>query len=270
MTRFLLFYGMLFCLGSCLQCGGNRSLHVSDATSVTRPAWIPRPNREHPDYLYVTAVCHDQNGLQSGRRCALSSAQRQLKQELGAENVQVKGSFVEDEYSEKRGGKLDVWLLVAYPRAEIRNAEILVQNRVLLGYVCQADPPSACASEFKERIEQTVTTTGMELAPSYLPEEMMTTARKQPESVVHHAKDAEAAKLLLVGLDAEFISEMDGEFYAKGSAWFRLVDALDGKILQTFETGEVKGGHYSKEKALRKALEKALEEVSPALSTLPK
>jgi len=241
-------------------------LHIS-CTAQLKPNWVPIPNRSHPDYLYITAVCHDASTISDGKTCALSDASRQIESELGGKATRVPGDFIVEEYSEKRntshGEVFDIWLLVAYPRAEIKKAHVRAADRVLLGIYCSSDGDK-CPEDLRGRIEQSVTSGGMSPVPSNL--DAVSGAFENPSSVVRLACDSGAAHVLLVKFEARPLTRMGDEFYSEARAQYRLIDALDGKVVSSFDTDWVKGGHYSQKDASRKSLDAATEIISRRLS----
>jgi hypothetical protein len=220
-----------------------------------RPGWIPRPNRSHPNVLYVTGACRDQGAMQQARACALADAQRQIEQQLG-QQVTIKGSFVEDEHSERRnaaaGAVRDYWVLVAFPRTELRKEQTRIANRVLLGVSCSSNPDGCCDPRYSERVESAMTEAGMSPAPERLDPQLV---RAPVARSLQHAAKQQAARVLLLRLDARFLSSMDGEFYAEARCDYRLIDGVSGKVQTTFESGPVKGGHIAKESSVKKALD---------------
>jgi hypothetical protein len=223
---------------------------------AARPGWIPSPNRSHPDALYVTGSCLDRATKAEGRQCALEDAARQIQRELGSPRpVEIKGSYVEDEYSELRasgaGEVRDHWVLVAFPRKEVRRQEDRIADRVALGLSCEAEGEAACDTAYAERVESAMTRGGMAPAPQRLEPALV----KSLEQALARAAELRAARLLLVELGGRFLSEMEGEFYAEARCQYRLIDGVSGKVQDTFESGPVKGGHIAKGPAVRKALD---------------
>lgn len=88
-----------------------------------RPAWIPSPNKQHPDYVYVTGACRGIKHRFLARSCALLDAELKVRRLLKSSTAKVRSDFVEDEYFERRrvtpsASRLDYdwWVLVAFPR----------------------------------------------------------------------------------------------------------------------------------------------------------
>jgi hypothetical protein len=236
---------------------------------IRRPAWIPSPNRDHPDFLYVTAVCRGAPGLGEGRTCALGDANMQIARELGRADVAVRGDFIQDEWSERgyRDGNqvFDVWLLVAYPRQEVRKAKTRVNGRVLVGIACLAGQ-EPCEYTYAPWIEQAVSRGGLAPAVERLPPQAVSEMLARPDLAVSSASQSDAAGVLLVLLESRFVTQNNDEFYSEGRGTIKLIDALDGKVLFAFDTGWLKAGHFSMRDSLWRAVKNASDVLSARLA----
>jgi len=111
--RFVVYLAVFWVVG----CGHSRL----PAPGV-KPGWISRPNRTHPNLIYVTGSCRGIRRRELARRCAIGDAKYQLRKALNRQALRFESSYVKDEhfeYSEKAStGQLrfDWWVLVAYPR----------------------------------------------------------------------------------------------------------------------------------------------------------
>ena len=226
------------------------------ATPVGRPAWIPTPNRSHPNVLYVTGTCMQQQDPAAARRCALENARRQIKEQIGSAAVEIKGSFVKDEYFERRrvgAGPIvhDGWVLVAYPRSELRREQARIANRVLLGVTCHSDTNGACDQRVKQTIEAAMTRAGLRPAP----EPLADGSASDTSAAMASASRQRAAKLLLAEVDGKFLSSSDGEFYSQANCHYRLIDAINGKVLSSKRYGPLKTGHINRQDAVARAID---------------
>lgn len=243
--------------------GGTRI----ESQRAVRPGWIPKPNRSHPDVLYVTGGCRDRRSQADARACALADAERQIQQRLGAQRpVEIKGGYVEDEHIERRttaqGEVRDVWVLIAYPRRALTQAETRIADRVLFGVRCDADPPEGCDPQVAARLESAMARAGLAAAPRRLPAERV----GQLDEALSQAASERAARLLLATLRGRFLSSSDGEFFAEARCDYRLIDALSGKVQRSFSSGPVKGGHIDKPRAVRKALDNCAAQMERRLT----
>jgi hypothetical protein len=96
-----------------------------------RPAWVDKgPNLDHPDFIYVVGRCSGKPSADEARRCALTDANEQLRNVIGAQ-----GGLVQDEFTTSRLGMVDqgggrhvlasindYWILVGYPRKRMISA----------------------------------------------------------------------------------------------------------------------------------------------------
>jgi hypothetical protein len=254
-------------------CGaGAGATRPAETPEYVRPAWIPRPNRDHPDVLYVTASCRDAASLAAGKDCALRDAGLQLAEQIGRAGPEVRGAYAEAEYSELRstpaGEVFDVWLLVAWPRSEIAMGRARVEGMVLLGVACEAQPQSACDG-IAERIEASVAGSGLKPVPPGINPGAMGMLIERKDRAAEAGRKAGAARVLLVRLTGRFLTESGGEYYAEATGGFELVDSADGKVIDAFDPGTVKGAHLGRDKAVRKALDNAAARIAEALGRKP-
>jgi hypothetical protein len=203
------------------------------------------------------------------RACALTDAKRQVQQRLGsAVSVQIKGGFIKDEYNERRktGGGIvhDGWVLVAYPHKEVKKAEARIANRVLLGVSCNSDTIGACDNRVLRLVESAATKARLKPAPK-----PMEGAYAEGSQIQHALKQAEtqrAAKLLLAVVNGKFLSSSDGEFYSKADCFYRLVNAVDGKVIKSSRFGPVKSGHINRKAAVAKAVDACTAKMVSAMA----
>jgi hypothetical protein len=233
-----------------------------------RPPWIPAPNREHPDFLFVTASCRDQFSLSMARVCTEREAERQIREEIGAGNVHVRGTYIQDEFFERRrtpsGEVFDVWALIAVPRAELKKAATRVSGLVVLGLSCDGDP-AGCGPGLAERLGSALTKAGKSLHPRLLPPDRVPALRKEPATAGRETMWTSAAWAVLVEVRPAFESSEGGEWFGKAAVSASLIDLIGGRVTATVEIPGVKGGHVTREQAVRKAAENAVDRVASEL-----
>ncbi|MBW2732875.1 MAG: hypothetical protein JRH20_10830 [Deltaproteobacteria bacterium] len=236
---------------------------------VGRPGWIPTPNRKHPSFVFVTGVCHEQPNIAVARRCAINDAKRQIGAQLGAAGARViviKGGFIKDEHAERRlsAGRPvhDGWVLVAYPRHEVRKEEARIANRVLLGVTCNTDTMGSCGERVPQNIEQGMTRAGMQPAP----QRMESAHAADPTLAMMQASKLRAAKVLLAVVNGKFLASEDGEFYAQSACNYRVIDAISGKVLKSRRFGPFKSGHITRKNAVAKAIDTCIVKLEASIS----
>lgn len=256
------------CLAGCPGVGGpTHSLQPQ----VGRPGWIPKPNRAHPDTLFVTGACADQTSKQGAKSCAIADAARQIKEQLGSSvAVHVKGQFVSDEHFEHRraglGTVIDAWVLVAYPRTQVAKAEARIANRAMLGVACKASEIGACDNgELEAKVLAAMNKANLKAAPG---KRLRGADAEDGALAIKLAEKARAAKVLTVVITPKFLGSESGEFYASARCDYRLIDAVSGKVLTSNTYGPIKGGHLSKADALKKAIDNCMAKLLPGVENL--
>lgn len=234
----------------------------ASSAGAPRPAWIPRPNRAHPDVLYITGSCRGALSRATARRCAIADADRQVANELGDAARQRLGQYVEAEHEERTAGRFDHYLLIAYPRKALAQAQRRAAGRVMLAFACRADTAGACRDSDAGLIEQALSKAGLTAAPQRLSSIELNSALRQ-------AEQAKAAHLLLAEASAKFASESEGEFFAEARCGYRLLNAVDGKVVASFESGPIKGGHIDRPASVRRAIENCLDSLTVNAAKLP-
>ncbi|PID39011.1 MAG: hypothetical protein CSB49_02690 [Proteobacteria bacterium] len=259
------------CPGPAGPNGPGRGPGAGIGPKVGRPGWIPKPNRSHPDKLFVTGSCHDQPNVRAARTCAIADAAKQVRQQLGAAMaVTIKGQFVEDEYNERRSAGaaivIDGWVLVAYPRAQVAKAETRIANRAMLGVACGATVIGACDNAALEaKVLAAMGKAGLKAAPG---KRLRGADAFDGKLAMKMAAKARAAKVLTVVITPKPLGSEDGEFYAQARCDYRLIDAVSGKVLTSNTYGPIKGGHISKKSALAKAIDNCMAKLLPAVETM--
>jgi hypothetical protein len=242
----------------------------TEAVPLDRPSWIPVPNRDHPDLALFTGACRDAVSIAAGRTCALEDAARQVRAELGEGSEVPAGSHVEAEHSEVRSaafGKVtDVWLLVAWPRPAMDAARQKANRLVRLGIVCRSDEDGACESATPARLEAALKARGLVPDGRRLEASSVERLVEEPGALPRIEPVRGYASALAVTVQARYTSEVLGQFFGEAVVRMVLVDAVDGRVLDVFESGPVKGGHVTRAKGVRKAVENALDQLALRLS----
>lgn len=234
---------------------------------VGRPGWIPTPNRKHPDFVFVTGACRERANIAVARSCAIGDAKRQIREQLGGSRaIVIKGGFIKDEHSERRlsAGRPvhDGWVLVAYPRREVRKEQARIANRVLLGVTCNTDTIGSCGDRVAQKIEQGMTRAGMKPAP----QRMESAHAADTALAMKQASLQRAAKLLLAVVNGKFLASEDGEFYAQSDCNYRVIDAISGKVLKSRRFGPFKSGHITRKNAVAKAIDACTVKLEASVS----
>ncbi len=177
----------------------------------------------------------------------------QLQVTARSEPVKIRNMTALDRYVEtwhRAGREFDGWVLMMLPEADYVQARRAAAGRVLVVWECDAEPRTLCIPSLIEGIQEVVTAAGRPLVP-----EVILGPVKSDLSEV--GMEREAAFVLHIAISGSFTSEMEGEFYAQGSATARLIDTGEQKVVRSFETGPLKGGHFSREQAVMVALRDA-------------
>lgn len=262
---------MMAALISLAGCPGPGGPTHSLQPRVGRPGWIPKPNRSHPDTLFVTGACADQTSKQGAKTCAIADAARQIRQQLGSSvAVHVKGQFVSDEHYEHRrvgiGTVIDGWVLVAYPRTQVAKAEARIANRAMLGVACKASEIGACDNgEPEAKVLAAMNKAGLKAAPG---KRLRGADAEDGTLATKLAEKARAAKVLTVVITPKYLGSESGEFYAEARCDYRLIDAVTSKVLTSNTYGPIKGGHLSKADALKKAIDNCMAKLLPGVENL--
>lgn len=188
----------------------------------------------------------------------------QLQVETRSEPVKIRNMVVVDRYTEtwtRTRTETDGWVLMVIPDEDFRRAQREAAARVLIVFECRCEPRSLCGEKLLDGVRAALTTAQRPVVPQVV----LGPLKESAQSV---GIGRNAAYVLTVKLEGEFLSEMDGEFYARSSATAELLDTGDNKVLNSVETGPVKGGHFSKEQAVATALQEAAKSLAAQLTSL--
>ncbi len=247
-------------------------LLVSCATSRSpRPAWIERPNLEHPELFVATGSCLGQPSAPHGHACAVRDARERLFGALGLPPETLPGERLLESHLETResGGTpvTDVWVLLGVPRPEVACSRARAARRLRLGVRCTWQGGS-CAAEATAPLEATIAALGFSLMPTRL-EAGEIEQRIQPAPLdVAPACTEDAAHTLVVAIEVAPAGEEGGAFYARGFASARFFDLRARTATRVASVGPVKTGAFSARTAADKALHDVLESVGRELEPL--
>jgi hypothetical protein len=149
---------------------------------------------------------------------------------------------------ERPGVEYDSWVLLAVPVSELEKARRQIAGKVLLAWNCTSDTAGTCDRALLEPIANVATTGGHPL----IPEPVQPAAGADLAAL--GARNG-AAWVISVAMEAGFAEESHGEFYATGRGTIQLVDTGDGKVVLSLDSGAVKGGEFSRDKAVQQALD---------------
>ena len=272
----IIVFQALTMVASLLLSGCSSGPKLINTSSGEKPVWLDSAAyRRGEDRFYVGQSVGAQNPDQA-LELAFSDALRALVQEIGvtvseeskAIQREVNGEFSSNVLLEvttssqpvkvrnlkeagryvetwSRGGttEFDGWVLVQVPEIELSHALRMAGAKVLLIWECQSDQPGPCPEDLIETVRAAVTDAGRPLLPDTLPG-----PRREDPVRLGIAKDA--AHVLIVRVSAGYLSESNGEHFATGRGGADLLETVEGKVVVTIDTGDVKGGHFSKEKAV--------------------
>jgi len=263
------------------------------ASSLKKPSWTASTPFSKQGRRFFVGHSTGAASVEDGRNLATAAAFRVMVQEIGVTvseeshsvereadgvysydvqfrtrtrsvPVKVKGIQTAGEYFEEwsRGGReFDTWVLVSIPAEELQKAMRAAAGKVLVVWTCSADVKDACTPELKEGILSCLTRMEKPLLPDTFPGPVAA------EDLASLGENRDAAYVLSVEVEAKFLSEVHDEYYASARAVARYIDTGDSQVLSTVETGDIKGGHYSKLDAVRTALKNACKDISSRIAT---
>ncbi len=188
----------------------------------------------------------------------------QLQVQTRSEPVKIRNMVVLDRYTEtwtRTRTETDGWVLMAIPKADFQRAQREAAARVLIVFECSAKPRSLCGEKLLDGVRAALATAQRPVVPHVVLGPLKDSAQS-----VGIGRDA--AYVLTVKLEGEFLSELEGEFYASSSATAELLDTGENKVLNSIETGPLKGGHFSRDKAVSTALQEAAKSLAARLNVL--
>jgi len=226
-------------------------------TGVARPPWVPKPNMEHPDFIYATGTALQATSRREGRVMAFQQGAAQITKGLCGD-VQLKQDYLEAEYCERHGEGIDYYTLVALPRARYEALQRQCAHNVIIGGLCPQCPDSGWLAD----IAQTVSLNGQNLASTRLsPAEITRLLQNGDATAVAIGKTRNASVAVVVTLTPEKQLVEDDVQYMYLKAEVRIIDLQSGAETHTFAVGAVKGAAFDTAGAWKKALQLMAKEL---------
>jgi hypothetical protein len=272
-----------------LQPGCATGPYLASSSREARPAWLERVPFKKGERRFYIGRSSGARDAESAYELARADAVRALVQELGvtvseestaiqqehngefnydielkvmarAAPVKVRNMSIADRFHEsweRAGPEVDAWILMSVPETDFRRALREAAGKVLVIWECQAQPRPLCSAALAGSLREIITRSGKPLLPG--------TVLGGGDSLAETGIKKEAAYVFHVAVSATFIEEIEGEFFANGSATAQLIDTGENKILTTVETGTIKGGHFSQDQAVEKALTDTIKALADKL-----
>jgi hypothetical protein len=263
--------------------------HVVGTSSPKEPRWLGDMPFQKGGKRYYIGRASGSKAVEHAYEIARADALRTLVQDLGVTvaedstamqqekdgeysyNVELKVTTTSkpvkirqlaevDRYHEvwsRSDQEVDAWVLVAVPEEMFRRALREMAGKVLFVWECNADPRIACPNELMDGIKTAVTEAGLMLIPEVA-------LGPITESAATLGQRRDAAYVLSVKVAAEFLSSVDGEFFASGTGSAQLIETGDGKTLKTADVA-LKGGHFSKVNAVKTAVKQTVHKLTDAI-----
>jgi len=287
MTRRLVFTVASLAALALLAC--STAPHVISTSTPKEPRWLGEIPFQKGGKRYYVGRASGSKAVEHAYEIARADAIRTLVQDLGVTvaedstamqkesdgqysyNVELKVTTTSkpvkirklaevDRYHEvwsRAGQEVDAWVLVAVPEEMFQRALREMSGKVLVIWDCSADPKLACADELTDGIKTAVTEAGLVLIPEVVQGPIT-------ESAVTLGRRKDAAYVLSVKVTGEFLSSVDGEFFANGTGSAQFIETGDGKTLKTVDVS-LKGGHFSKVNAVKAAVKQTARKIASGL-----
>ena len=266
---------MAFCSMANLACAtssyGPASSNAADRPScqpaydTALPAWVRKPNLRQDDrVIRFLGVGLGRADRATARESAISNTEEQFRSAF-EESTPGLARFIETEYHRFRCTNSnpvhDAWVLVAVPIEKWTEMEIIHADCVAIGLICEA-PQGTCGSELLDQLEGAAIQGKLRPAARRLTEGEARRLYDQADQSAGLAQTLRVAKILLVRVQAKFLGEDQGEFYAEANGSFRLIDTLAEKMVESQQTGWQKEGAYSEGDAIEKAIERTADRLT--------
>jgi hypothetical protein len=111
-------------------------------------------------------------------------------------------------------------------------------------------------------LEEAAIQRGLRPAARRLTGEEVRTLFEHAEKTASLAQSLRIAKVLLVRVQAKFLGEDQGEFYAEANGSFRLIDTMAEKVVETQQTGWQKEGAYSEADAIEASIKRIISRLT--------
>ena len=247
-----------------ISCAAQKAaIRPSGHDTSLRPAWIPNPNRSDSTNVYVTGVCLDAVTIMEGKACAVKDAVKKLESAPGRKTVRTPGDFIIDRFVEAKtvptGYKFDVWLLIGYPRSEMKIDFSNVANRVLLVVFCNTGSSMKCPEGMLGKVQKGLSQGGLTVTPFGV--DPGTACYDDPASILAVTKDAGASNAILVNLEVRTLSRSVDSCMAIAHAQYKMMSLPDGKIVSSYETGWMEDDEFSIDDAYNTVLNMAIDKM---------
>jgi len=230
-------------------------------TTLT-PAWIPDPGRSDSTNVYVTAVCRDSATIAEGKACAINDAVKKLESAPGRKIIRTPGDFIIDRFVDAKavpnGYRFDVWLLIGYPRSEIKIDYTNVANRILLVVFCNTGGSAKCPDGMLGKVEKGLSKGGMTVTPFGVDPGA---CYDNPSSILGVTRDAGASSAILVNLEVRSLSQSSDSCLAIAHAQYKMMSLPDGRIVSSYETGWMEDDEFSMSDAYNTVLDMAIDKM---------
>ena len=233
-------------------------------TGVARPAWVPKPNMEHPDVMYATGVALQAPSRQEGRALAFRQGAGQLTKGL-CDDISLQQDFLEAEYCERHGSGVDYYVLVALPRTRYETLKRRCDHTVIVGTSCDECPDNAWAGTVAAMLSDR----GLQLAPQALTREHIAGLSQGNRETARSLWDTtSAAVAVTVTLTPEKQLFEDDVYYVYLRAQARITDLETGTTLHTLTVPAVKGAAFDRAEAWKKATGLVMRELRSRLAAI--
>ena len=162
--------------------------------------------------------------------------------------IKLKKVKVRQHYEEcwKVAGEIrcDGYVRISIPEAELKLAARMIRGRTALVWECAGPEGYSCPSNLEEEVRSAADRGGLPLLSVAVEE----------GDCADLAEKLDAAYLFKVRFSLNIAGKEGKATFARGSASAQLVETRDCKVKRTVDTGEMKGGGYSRDDALRLTL----------------
>jgi|GEM_PF-5446184 len=233
-------------------------------TGVARPPWVPKPNMEHPDFIYATGVVLQATSRREGRSAAFMDGANQISKGL-CSDIELKQDYLEAEYCERHGKGVDYYVLVALPRAQYEALQRQCAHTVIIGGTCAGCPDD----EWLNTLAGTVSQKGQSLVSRRLsPKETTLLLQGNHAAAVSIGKRDQAVVAVTAELTPEKQAVEDDIHYVYLRAELRIIDLQSGAVLHSMAVPAVKGAAFDSPAAWKKAMHLVMQELKNRLQEI--
>ena len=121
--------------------------------------------------------------------------------------------------------------------------------------------------DINPEIAKVVSASGLKIASGTIARRQVDRALAGSTSAISAEGKKTGAGYIVVGkVDARFIGSEMGQYFATGNARLKVIETEGGRTMAELNSGTIKGGHISRDKALLRAAENAIKAVNVKLS----